>query len=129
MAINCSGFDYKTQDARSGAAGGLLHVLKDVDVTTLSATENLEITDNLLGFSKVAIQATWSGSSGTGSIAIEGSNDGINYDALDAAVSASISGASGSASAQSTNPMMYKFIRLVVTKQTSGTLNAYITIK
>tara|TARA_R100000734_G_C3310620_1_gene101400 strand:- start:858 stop:1250 length:393 start_codon:yes stop_codon:yes gene_type:complete len=129
MAIQTSGFDYKTQDARSGNAGGILHALQSVDVATLSSTENLPITDTLLGFKEVGIQAVWSGSSGSGTVKIEGSNDGENYLALDSAVSVSISGGSGSAAAQTSKPMMFRYIRLVVNKQSSGTLDVYVTIK
>ena len=127
MAIKVSGIDYKTQDARSGKAAGLLHVIDSVDVSTLGASELYGIQDNVLGFSKAAVQVVWSGGSGTGTVEIKVSNDGINYNSLATPATASITGAAGSAIVDAEND--YKYIGIAVSKNSGGTLDVYLSVK
>jgi len=113
-----------------GNAGGYQTIVKDVDISTLGATKDWILRDDLLGFAIVSIQGEWSGLTGTldGTVDMIQSNAGTSWDVSGAQFTMSL--AAESDTLQSSNfGSRYIGARFTKVGLTGGLLTLTIVVK
>jgi len=113
-----------------GNAGGHKTIVEEVDISTLGATKDWKIPEDITGFALVSIQGEWSGLTGTldGTVDMIQSNAGTSWDTSGAQLTMSV--AADSDVLQSSN-FGSRFIGARFTKVglTGGTLTLTLVVK